>query len=532
MLSPRLQLKVAQKQILTPGLVQMVTVLHLNRLELKEMINQEIIDNPVLEESLAAEDEISPEELQPLLEAERSSDVGDKDLLEAADIRIEPDSAELIDATSFSEASPENLIPSDIAGAPDIAAPAQDATETSEASSTDPFDEIDFGSFFDDYLDPGYKSPASESVEKPSFETFLSQPQTLPDYLRSQLSIGLLDDENRDAAESIIGNLDDDGYLTASLEEMADQGGHRPEVMEAALKAVQSLDPAGIGARDLRECLLLQLESGNGVGGVAWKIVSDHMRLLETRQFKEMAKVLGRPQEHIDIAVARIRHLDPRPGARFSGPAARTVEPDIHFIRDGEDFIIQMNDDDLPQLRLNAQYRKMLERDNGATKDVRDYVRERYSSALMLIKNIEQRKQTILKVCESIRRRQLEFLLHGIDYLRPMMIKDVAEEVGVHPSTVSRAVANKYADTPHGVYELRYFFSEAVQGPQGGDTPLLLLKRKVKKMIEDEDHKRPLTDDQITAKLQTEGIQVTRRTVAKYREDLKIPSTHQRRVRE
>jgi len=245
-----------------------------------------------------------------------------------------------------------------------------------------------------------------------------------------------------------------------------------------------------------------------------------------------LAKVLGRPQTHVDIALARIRHLDPRPGARYSTPPARTVEPDIHFIRDGDDFIIQMNDDDLPQLRLNAQYRKMLERDNGATRDVRDYVRERYSSALMLIKNIEQRKQTILKVCESIRRRQLEFLLHGIDFLRPMMIKDVAEEVGVHPSTVSRAVANKYADTPHGVYELRYFFSEAVQGPQGGDTPLLLLKRKVKKMIDDEDPKHPLTDDQITAKLHQEGIQVTRRTVAKYREDLKIPSTHQRRARD
>jgi RNA polymerase sigma-54 factor len=531
MLSPRLQLKVAQKQILTPGLVQMVTVLHLNRLELKEMINQEIMDNPVLEESLDADEEISPEELQPLLEAERSSDLADKDLLDAADIRIEADSAELINATNFTESVSEGGMTPETLDTPDVPAAAESA-EATETSSTDPFDEIDFGSFFDDYLDPGYKSPASESVEKPSFETFLSQPQTLPDYLRSQLSIGLLDDETRDAAESIIGNLDDDGYLTATLEEMAEQGGHRVEVMDAALRAVQSLDPAGIGARDLRECLLLQIESGNGKGGVAWQIVSDHMRALETRQFKELAKVLGRPQEHIDIAVARIRRLDPRPGARFSGQNARTVEPDIHFIRDGDDFIIQMNDDDLPQLRLNAQYRKMLERDNGATKDVRDYVRERYSSALMLIKNIEQRKQTILKVCESIRRRQLEFLLNGIDFLRPMMIKDVAEEVGVHPSTVSRAVANKYADTPHGVYELRYFFSEAVQGPQGGDTPLLLLKRKVRKMIDDEDPKRPLTDDQITAKLQAEGIQVTRRTVAKYREDLKIPSTHQRRVRD
>jgi RNA polymerase sigma-54 factor len=302
--------------------------------------------------------------------------------------------------------------------------------------------------------------------------------------------------------------------------------------MEAALKAVQGLDPAGVGARDLKECMLLQIESANGKGGVAWQIVSNHMRLLEMRQFKELAKVLARPQEHIDIAVAMIRHLNPRPGMRFSGPGPRSVEPDVYFIRDGEDFLIQMNDDDLPQLRLNAQYRKMLERDQGATKEVRDYVRERYSSALQLMKNIEQRKHTILRVCEAIRRRQLEFLTQGIDSLKPMMIKDVAEEVGVHPSTVSRAVANKYAHTPHGVYELRYFFSEAVQGPSGGETPLLLLKRKVRKMIEEEDAKRPLTDDHITARLQAEGIDVTRRTVAKYREDMKIPSTHQRRVRD
>jgi RNA polymerase sigma-54 factor len=516
MIAPRLQLKVAQKQILTPGLVQMVTVLQLNRLELKEMINQEIVENPVLEESADDLEEISAEELQPLLESERSSEPADQSLLDAADIKLDGESPELIrngDAAFEAAAAPEAEAPP-------------------ETSTTDPFDEIDFGSFFDDYLDPGYKSPSSEASEKPSFETFLSQPQTLPDYLRSQLSVSLMNDDTRDAAEAIIGNLDEDGYLLASLEEMAEQVGVSMVTMEAALKAVQSLDPAGVAARDLKECLLLQIESINGKGGVAWQIISDHMRLLETRQFRELAKVMGRPQEHIDIAVSRIRHLNPRPGVKYSGPGSRPVEPDVYFIRDGEEFIIQMNDDDLPQLRLNAQYRRMLDKDQGATKEVRDYIRERYSSAILLMKNIEQRKNTILRVCEAIRRRQQDFLLNGIDSLRPMMIKDVAEEVGVHPSTVSRAVANKYADTPHGVYELRYFFSEAVQGSSGADTPLLLLKRRVKKMIEEEDSKRPLTDDQITARLQAEGIDVTRRTVAKYREDMKIPSTHQRRVRE
>ena len=277
--------------------------------------------------------------------------------------------------------------------------------------------------------------------------------------------------------------------------------------------------------------MLLQIGSVNGKGGVAWQIVSNHLRLLETRQYKEIAKALGRPLEHVESAVNMIQHLNPRPGLRYSGAGARVVEPDVYFIKDGDDYIIQMNDEDVPQLRLNAQYRRMLDRDNGATKEVRDYVRERYTSAIQLMKNIEQRKQTILKVCQAIVRRQMDFLSQGLDYLKPMMIKEVAEEVGVHPSTVSRAVASKYVHTPQGVFELRYFFSEAVQGLLGGATPLLVLKRRVKKMIDEEDPVHPLTDEHITERLQAEGIQVTRRTVAKYREDMRIPSTHQRRVR-
>jgi RNA polymerase sigma-54 factor len=207
------------------------------------------------------------------------------------------------------------------------------------------------------------------------------------------------------------------------------------------------------------------------------------------------------------------------------------VEPDVHIFKEGDEYLIQLNDEDLPQLRLNAQYRRMLDRHQEPDKDVRNYVKERYASALQLMKNIEQRKHTILRVCQSIVRRQTEFLDHGIDWLKPMMIKEIAEEIGVHPSTVSRAVANKYAHTPQGVYELRYFFSEAVQGPSGSATPLLIVKRMVKKMIGEEDSAHPLTDEQITARLQDGGIQVTRRTVAKYREDMKIPSTHQRRIR-
>ena len=534
LLSPRLQLKVAQKQILTPGLVQMVTVLQLNRLELKEMITQEIVKNPVLEESTEEPgEEITPEELMPLLEAEQehNSDPSDRQILEAA----VPNELSVIDGATGDVAINGNLFPDmedsgvAVAAEPEVPTVTDPALETPAA--TDPFDEIDFGSFFDDYLDPGYRTPASESVEKPSFETFLSAPVTLGDHLRSQLSVSVISEPVRNAAESIIGNLDEDGYLTANLEEIAQVGEHTMADVEEALHAVHSLDPAGVGARNLRECLLLQIESLNGKGGVSWSIVSNHLRLLETRQYKEIARLLGRPLEHVEIAVKMIQHLNPRPGLRYSGAGARVVEPDVFITKDGDDYIIQMNDEDVPQLRLNAQYRKMLDRDNGQTKEVRDYVRERYTSAIQLMKNIEQRKQTIMKVCQAIVRRQVEFLSHGLDALKPMMIKEVAEEVGVHPSTVSRAVASKYVHTPQGVYELRYFFSEAVQGPSGGSTPLLTLKRMVKKMIDDEDRTKPLTDEHITSMLQTQGINVTRRTVAKYREDMKIPSTHQRRVR-
>ncbi len=528
LLSPRLQLKLAQKQILTPSLLQMVTVLQLNRLELKEMINQEVVENPVLEEVTEEPgEEVTPEELIPLLEADERAHEPNGGLLEGAMV----DSTEAESAAAESAAISSSFMEASEAGG-SIDVMEAETAPAEAAPAADPFDEIDFGSYFDDYLDPGYKTPASESVEKPSFETFLSAPMTLCDHLRSQLSIVLLDEDVRDAAETVIGNLDEDGYLTASIEEMANSSGYTAEQLEAALKAVQSLDPAGVGARDLRECLLLQLESRNGRGGVAWQIVSSHLKLLETRQMRELAKILGRPQDHIEIAVNVIRHLNGRPGLRFSGPGARVIEPDVYFTKDGDDYIIQMNDEDIPQLRLNAQYRRLLDRDGGGSpKEVRNYIKERYTSAIQLMKNIEQRKQTILKVCEAIVRRQGDFLMQGIDQLKPMMIKDVAEEVGVHPSTVSRAVANKYAHTPQGVFELRYFFSEAVQGPMGGATPLLILKRKVKKMIDEEDRSKPLTDEQITALLQSQGIRVTRRTVAKYREDMKIPSTHQRRVR-
>ena len=480
LLQPRLILKVVQKQILTPGLVQMVSVLALNKLELKDMINQEMVENPVLEELGDSEQE-SPSSVEELAAAEeRRLELGERQVL--------------------------------------------------ETNGHDPFDEIDFGSFFQDYLDPGYKSPAAEVIEKPSFENFLASPTTLADHLRWQVSFSAAPEAIVAAAESIQGNLNEDGFLTATLEEVAQSGGHSLEEVTEALKVVQECDPPGVAARDLRECLLIQLRDLGLEGSLAWQIVHDQLSLLQNKHWKELARLLNRPLLEVEAAVAVIRKLDPRPGQRYNKTEPRLIEPDISFVKVGDDYQVLFNEDGLPQLRMNSSYRRLLER-GAATKETRSYVRDRYNSAIQLIKNIEQRKQTIARVCECIIRQQKDFLGYGPDHLKPLMIKEVAEEVGVHPSTVSRAVANKYAHTPQGVCELRSFFSEAVSGPSGSATSLLALKRKVKKLIEEENPAHPLTDEQITKILQSEGILVTRRTVAKYREDMRIPSTHQRRVK-
>ena len=275
---------------------------------------------------------------------------------------------------------------------------------------------------------------------------------------------------------------------------------------------------------------MIQLETLAPDNTLAQHIVFDHLKQLQNKQYREIARALDRPVKAVERCVEVIRRLDPRPGQRYNNAEARLIEPDVAIVKTSDGYQVVVNEDGLPQLRLSRHYRRMLETD-GTTREVRNYVKERFTSAIQLIKNIEQRKHTIIRVGEAIIRRQTDFLDNGIDHLRPMMIKEVAEEVGVHPSTVSRAVANKYAYTPQGVFELRYFFSEAVQGPSGTSTSLINLKRLVKKMIDEEDAARPLTDDQIAQRLHDQGISVTRRTVAKYREDMRVPSTHQRRVK-
>jgi RNA polymerase sigma-54 factor len=490
--------------VLTPGLVQMVSVLALNKLELKDMINGELVENPVLEEI---------EESMETLD-ERTGKEGDRER-----------SAEEVSADG-------------------------------ERKEADPFEEIDFGSYFQDYLDPGFKTGSNfEEFDKPSFEHFLSQPSTLTDHLLWQTGSLSLGAGLKAAVELIVGNLNEDGYLTASVEELAEAmlefvGAEAAAgLVEEARGVVARLDPVGVGARDLRECLLWQLEAQRrdvelavrrgvardvehicAVLDCAGLIVDKHLGLLQKKDMRELVALCRRPAEFVNEAVEVIRRLDPRPGQRYNNVETRLIEPDVAFVKRDDEYVVVMNEEDLPALRLNQGYRKML-REKTTDREVKEYVKERYKSAIQLLRNIEQRKNTIVRTCEIIVARQGEFLERGVEGLRPMMIKDVAEEIGVHPSTVSRAVANKYVHTAQGVYELRFFFSEGVGGPEGGDLPLLLLKRRVKKLIEEEDPRRPWTDDYLAAELQRQGIKVTRRTVAKYREDMQIPSTHQRRQR-
>ncbi len=480
----RLGLKLAQKPVLTQSLRQLVKLLALNKLELKEEISQELEENPVLEVSQDSQD-ASLEELADAEARRNGTDAATSD------------------------------------------APADEAP----ANGDDPFSDIDLGSFFGEYLDSGPRGPAQEVIDKPSFETFLSKPTTLSEHLHWQLSLTPTDDAVNAAADEIIGNLNEDGYLTASLEEVAAAEGITIEQAQEGLELIQQFDPIGVGARDLRECLMIQLRAIEEDDEIPGRIVERCWEELENgADAAKMAQTIDCEESDIEFGLEIIRSLDPRPGQRYNPSSARPVEPDVEFAKTAEGFRVVLNDDDVPELRLNRSYRSLLQR-GASTTEVRNYIRERYNSAMQLLRNIEQRRQTIRSVCDSIVRRQTQFLANGIEHLRPMMIKDVAEEIGVHPSTVSRAVANKYATTPHGVYELRYFFSEGVQGPSGDSIPLILLKRKVRKMIDDEDPRKPLTDDKISKMLREDGVHVTRRTVAKYREDLNIPSTHKRRKR-
>ena len=473
-LTQKLQARLSQKLILTPSLQQAIKLLPMSTLELGELLTQEVVDNPLLEETPA--DEIQQ------TDSNNQTDKSDNE----------------------SEAVNEKK---------------------------DSWDDADYEYFFGDYLDEGYRPRVSREIrDLPPIENTLSNVSSLSDHLTWQLSLIGDEELDREIGLAIIGNLDADGYLVASIDEIAVMGNWKSEEVSRALEIIQSLDPVGVAARDLRECLLLQLKHLGMENTPSEAIVKDHISLLHKHQIAELAKCLSLEmmvvKEHVDI----ICRLDPKPGNRHTPSQSQYVIPDVYVAKSEEAYVAMLNEEGLPQLRISPVYRRMLDKSNKNNDETRSYVKDKFRSALWLIKSVDQRQKTIHKVATSIIKFQSDFLDRGIDHLRPLVLRDVADDIGMHESTGSRVVSNKYIHTPQGLFEMKYFFHSSIHNSHGKDISSLTIKKRLKKIIEQEDTGKPLSDSRIVAMLKSEGVVMARRTIAKYREELRIPTSNQRKV--
>jgi RNA polymerase sigma-54 factor len=471
-ISQKLHTKLVQKLILTPSLQQAIKLLPMSTLELRDLLTQEMVENPMLEE-------IPVEDVQ---------------VAEAQTTEEKP------------EAKPEQ-------------------------QKTDSWDDADYQYFFGEYLDDGYRPKMPQEVrELPPIENTLSTTSSLSDHLLWQLSLQTDDATVREIGEAIIGNLNDDGYLVASLDELAAMGPWPIEQVEAALTMVQGFDPVGVAARDLQECMMLQLRHLGLAGTPSERIVTDHLKALQNHQVAEISRKLGLSIEDLREHVEVIRHLDPKPGLRFNPTPSQYVTPDVFVEKIDDEYVVFLNEDGLPQMRISPTYRRLLDKDGNHGEETRAYVRDKFNAARWLIKSVQQRQNTIYKVARSIANFQREFLDQGIEHLRPLVLRDVANDIGMHESTVSRVVTNKYMHTPQGVFEMKYFFHSGISSSYGESVSSVTIKQRIKKIIESEDAKKPLSDSKIVSILQREGLVLARRTIAKYREELKIPTSNQRKV--
>ncbi len=472
----KLHTKLVQKLILTPSLQQAIKLLPMSTLELADLLNQEMVENPLLEE-------VPTEELQPAEQQQQQEKPADQQ----------------------------------------------------PADKGDAWDDADYEYFFGDYLDDGYRSRTpSEVKELPPIENTLSTAASLSDHLLWQLSLQTDDDRLKEIGSAIVGNLDDDGYLVASVEEIAAMGEWPVADVERALQHVQTFDPIGVAARDLQECLWLQIRHLGLEGTATEKIVTEHLRLLQNHQVPEIARKLGISLEDLREHVEIIRNLDPKPGSRYNPSQSQYVIPDVYVVKVEDQYVAALNEEGLPQLRISPVYRRLLDKTGAGggeqNDETRAYVKDKFRSALWLIKSVDQRQKTIHKVATSIINFQREFLDQGIEYLRPLVLRDVANDIGMHESTVSRVVNNKYMHTPQGVFELKYFFHSGISSSYGESVSSVTIKQRIRKIIENEDPRKPLSDSKIVSILQKEGLMLARRTIAKYREELKIPTSNQRKV--
>jgi RNA polymerase sigma-54 factor len=492
-LEQKLNLRLSQRLVMTPSLQQAIKLLQMSKLELEETLTQEMVENPLLEED----------------QEEPSAEDG----AEAAP--AEPAAAE-----KAADAPP---------------------AETAPEAERDSFEEIDFNSFFEDYLDTGYNPRQyDEQAEASPLENTLAQAPGLQEYLNWQLGMSEASPRVKEIASYLIGNVDEDGYLFGP--HIAGDGGRdcREEIraagyaddtdVESALALVRAFDPPGIAAFDLPDCLMLQVRALGIENPLVEKVVSEHWAEFLNRQYAQLARTLSVGMSELQAVFEVVKNLEPKPGRRFSNERTIYVEPDVAVRKIGDEYVIQLNEDGLPRLRISAAYRRMLRGGNGAIgPEAANYLKDKMRSAIWLIKSLDQRQRTIYKVADSIVRHQRAFLDHGIEHLRPLVLRDVANDIGMHESTVSRVVSNKYIHTPRGLFPMKYFFHSGIDSSSGGDVSSLSIKSKISKMISEEDPRRPHSDAYLMDRLRAQGIQIARRTVAKYREELRIPSSSQRK---
>ncbi len=472
----KLQARLSQKLILTPSLQQAIKLLPMSTLELVDLLTQEVVENPLLEEV--------PTEEQQQADASAQVDKADPD--------------------------PE---------------PTSDRQDT--------WDDADYEYFFGDYLDDGYRPRAPREIKDlPPIENTLSTTSSLADHLVWQLSLRTNDDLLREIGAAVIGNLNEDGYLVASIDEIAAMGAWPAGEVERVLRLVQTFDPVGVAARDPQECLLLQIRHLGLEGTPCETIVRqvDYLRLLQRHQGPELARRLGMSIAELKGHLEILQHLDPKPGNRLNPVASQYVIPDVSVVKVEDQYVAVLNEDGMPQLRISPVYRRMLDKGSNNSEETRAYVKEKFRSALWLIKSVDQRQKTIHKVATSIIHFQREFLDSGIEHLRPLVLRDVANDIGMHESTVSRVVNNKYMHTPQGVFEMKYFFHSGIHSSYGETVSSVTIKQRIRKIIEQEDTRKPLSDSRIVRLLQEDGLVLARRTIAKYREELRIPTSSQRKV--
>ncbi len=474
--------KLVQQLVITPQLQQAIRLLQLTRLELVDLIEQEMKENPLLEEAEEEKEDAEPGE--PVTERGEEETV--------------PETEHTLEVKGEGEGG----------------------------------NEFDWESYLENYNLTSFQKQTQtyqDGEERPSFENFLTKRTTLSDHLYWQLQLSHFTDGEQKVGTWIIGNLDDDGYLKISLEDISSETNLPLKAVEGVLRKMQLFDPIGVAARDLKECLLIQLEQMSVRDPLAERIVSEHLPLLKNRNYPAIAKRLGVSADRVNQAAFLISKLDPKPGKAFGGEVIQEIIPDVYVYKVEGEYVIYLNDEDLPRLKVNPFYRGILSESRFAVEGDRKYIQEKLRSALWLIRSIHQRQRTIYKVTKSIVKFQRDFLDQGIQFLKPLVLRDVAEDIQMHESTISRVTHNKYVHTPQGIYELKFFFNAGIASSQGETMASESVKNLLREIIAKEDPRKPYSDEKLVQILKGMDIQIARRTVSKYRELMKILSSNERR---